>query len=147
MIKVALAFLTAAVLTLGSAASALAAQPFPVNFHNFPLSAKDSSRSGTVLSSTGTLSLASTGLGGPYAYTDPFANVNSDAVDGSGQYTFGTWTSAAYATSFPFYELVASWNANTPAGTWIQVEVQPRLDDGHLAKWYILGRWAYGDSD
>jgi hypothetical protein len=25
--------------------------------------------------------------------------------------------------------------------------MQPRLDDGHWAKWYILGRWAYGDSD
>src|SRR5215212_3730901 len=102
MIKVALAFLTAAVLTVGSAASALAAQPFPVNFQNFPLSAKDSSRSGTVLSSSGTLSLASTGLGGPYAYVDPSANANSDGVDGSGQYMFGTWTSGVYAPSFPF---------------------------------------------
>jgi hypothetical protein len=147
MIKVALALLTAAVLTLGSAASALAAQPFPVNFQNFPLTAKDSSRSGTVLSSSGALTLASSGLSGPYAYTDPAADANSDGVDGSGQYMFGTWTSGVYAVSFPFNELVASWNAKTPVGTWIQVEMKPQLDDGHWAKWYVLGRWAYGDSD
>jgi len=24
--------------------------------------------------------------------------------------------------------------------------VQPLLDNGHVAKWYILGRWSYGDS-
>jgi hypothetical protein len=147
MIKVALSFLTAAALALGSAASALAAQPFPVNFQSFRLGAADSSRSGTVLSSSGALSLASSGLSGPYTYTDPFANVNSDDVDGSGRYMFGTWTSGIYAVSFPFNELVASWNATTPVGTWIQVEVKPQLDDGHWAKWYVLGRWAYGDSD
>jgi hypothetical protein len=25
--------------------------------------------------------------------------------------------------------------------------MKPQLDDGHWAKWYVLGRWAYGDSD
>lgn len=133
-------------LVLASAAPALAAQPYPVNFHNFPLNAGDSSSSGTVLSG-GSLSLASTGLGGPYAYTDPYANVNSDGADGSGSYRYGTWTSGVYGTSFAFNQLVASWNATTPPGTWIQVEMKPLLDDGHWAKWYILGRWAYGDSD
>src|SRR5207248_844551 len=50
--------------------------------------------------------------------------------------------------SFPFNELVSSWNANTPVGTWVQSEVLPQFDDGHWAsKWYILGRWSYGDSD
>ena len=47
--------------------------------------------------------------------------------------------------SFGFNELVSSWNANTPSGTWVQVEVQPQLDDGHWAKWYILGRWSSDD--
>ena len=28
----------------------------------------------------------------------------------------------------------------TPDGTWIQVEVQPQIDDRHWAKWYILDR-------
>ena len=36
---------------------------------------------------------------------------------------------------------------DTPNGTWIQVEMQPRMLDGHWAKWYILGRWSSSDSD
>ena len=43
--------------------------------------------------------------------------------------------------NFPFNELVSSWNSKTPPGTWIQSEVRPQLDNGHWAKWYILGRW------
>ena len=136
----------AAGLALAAAAPALAAQPYPVNFKTFALGAADATRSGTVLSG-GSLTLASSGLSGPYTYADPFANYTSDGVDGSGAYSYGTWTSGVYKLSFPFNELVSSWNAGTPAGTWIQVEVKPQLDDGHWAKWYILGRWTYGDSD
>jgi hypothetical protein len=128
---------------LWAASSALAAQPYPLNFHTFDLGG--GTRSGLVYSN-GALSLASSGLGS-FAYTDPYANFDSDGVDGSGLYQSGTWTSDVYPLSFPFTELVSSWNSRTPAGTWIQSEVQPLLDDGHWAKWYILGRWTYGDSD
>jgi hypothetical protein len=134
-----------AVMAFAAAAPAFAAQPYPVNFKLFALNAADSSRNGTVLSG-GSLVLASNGLGS-FAYTDPHANYNADGVDGSGVYTSGTWTSGVYTVGFPFTELVSSWNAQTPAGTWVQVEVKPQLDDGHWAKWYILGRWTYGDSD
>jgi hypothetical protein len=126
--------------------AARAAQPFPLNFKTFALDAADSSRSGTVLSG-GSLTLASSGLDGPYGYADPFADYYADGVDGSGDYSYGTWTSGVTDLSFPYDELVSSWNARTPGGTWIQIEVRPQLDDGHWAKWYILGRWAYGDSD
>jgi hypothetical protein len=69
-------------------------------------------------------------------------------VDGSGRYDSGTWTSDWTPLNFAFNELVSSWNSNTPPGTWIQSEVLPKFDDGHVAnKWYILGRWSYGDSD
>jgi hypothetical protein len=135
-----------AALGLTAAAPALAAQPYPINFKNFSLSAADSSQSGTVLSG-GSLVLAPTGLSGPLDYVDPFANYFGDGADGSGAYDYGTWTSGVTNLSFPFNELVSSWNANTPAGTWAQVEMRPQLQDGHWAKWYILGRWAYGDSD
>src|SRR5205823_2824711 len=126
-----------------SATPAIAAQPFPVNYKTFSLGASDAALSGTIFGHVA-LTLASRGLG-TFAYTDPFANVNGDDVDGSGTYQSGTWTSAP-TSLFPFNELVSSWNAKTPDGTWIQVEVQPQIDDGHWAKWYILGRWAYGDS-
>ena len=57
------------------------------------------------------------------------------------------WTSDWTPLNFPFTELVSSWNSKTPSGTWIQSEVQPKLDNGIEAKWYKLGRWSYGDSD
>ncbi len=134
----------AAVTSLVAASNALAKQPYPLNFKTFDLSGGTSSG---LTYSGGALQLASTGLTGGYSYTDPYANYYGDGANGSGTYEYGTWTSAPTNLSFPFNELVSSWNAKTPAGTWIQVEMQPQLDDGHWAKWYILGRWAYGDSD
>jgi hypothetical protein len=131
-------------LALIGSTPALASQPYPLNYKTFSLGAADATFVGTTFSG-GALKLASNGLS-TFAYTDPFANANGDGVYGSGSYQYGTWTSGA-TTLFPFNELVSSWNAKTPAGTWIQVEVQPQIDDGHWAKWYILGRWAYGDSD
>ena len=131
------------VLAFVGTSPALAAQPYPLNFKTFAFTASDSSRSGTVLTSDGSLQLGAPGLGS-LSYADPFANYSNDRVDGSGQYVSGTWTSGV-TNLFPFNELVASWNATTPDGTWIQVEVQPKLDDGHWAKWYILGRWSSDD--
>jgi hypothetical protein len=131
----------AAVLGLIGTAPALAAQTYPLNFKTF---AFDASGSGTVLTSGGALQLGSSGLGA-LTYADPFVNYSGDGVDGSGTYNSGTWTSGWTPLSFPFNELVSSWNATTPTGTWVQVEVQPQLDDGHVAKWYILGRWSSDD--
>jgi hypothetical protein len=134
----------AAVLGLVGTAPALAAQPYPLNFKTFDFTATDSSRSGTVLTSDGTLQLGAPGLGSLF-YTDPFANYSGDNVDGKGTYVSGTWTSGV-TNVFPFDELVSSWNATTPPGTWIQVEVLPQLLDGHwAAKPYILGRWSSDD--
>jgi hypothetical protein len=125
------------------AAPAVAAQPFPLNYKTFDLSGGTASG---VTYSGGSLKLANSGLGS-FQYSDPFSAVSvlGQPVDGSGTYDSGTWTSDWTPLSFPFTELVSSWNSKTPPGTWIQSEVQPRLDDGHVAKWYILGRWSYGD--
>src|SRR6476469_2887148 len=130
-------------LLLASAAPALAAQPYPLNFHTFDLASGTPSG---VTYSRGAVRLASTGLQ-TQSYADPFTNFAGDGVDGSGSYQYGTWTSPTLPLSFPFNELVSSWNATTPLGTWIQSEVQPQLGDGHWGKWYILGRWASDDSD
>jgi hypothetical protein len=145
MIRQALTTLAAACgLLLATAGSALAAQPYPINFHTFDLTT--GTTSGLTLSG-GSLRLASTGLGS-FAYVDPSANNNGDGVDGSGVYQTGTWTSDVYPVSFTFNELVSSWNSHTPVGTFVQSEVLPQLDDGHWAsKWYVLGRWTANDSD
>jgi hypothetical protein len=145
MIKRALLTVVAAAgLALAASAPALAAQPYPINFENFPLGSY-ASVSGTTVSG-GAVTLAPTGLGS-FTYTDPFADYSGDGADGSGPYQSGTWTGPDTSLSFGFNELVASWNATTPNGTWIQVEMQPKMLDGHWAKWYILGRWSSSDSD
>jgi hypothetical protein len=135
--------LTAATFMLAAVSSASAAQPYPIDFQTYDLSG--GTTSGLVYAK-GALTLASKGLStAPYA--DPFANINGDGVDGSGTYQYGTWTSPVQATSFAFNELVSSWNAITPVGTWVQSEVQPQLDDGHWGTWYVLGRWSSSDAD
>lgn len=59
----------------------------------------------------------------------------------------GTWTSPWYTPGFDASELVASWNARTPAGTWVTVEASARTDSGERTAWYVLGEWAHGDDD
>ena len=39
-----------------------------------------------------------------------------------------TWTSPVVHAGFDSTELVASWNAETPAGTWVQVEMRGTTD-------------------
>jgi hypothetical protein len=135
--------IAAAAFALVGAAPSMAAQPYPLNYQTFALGSP-ASTSGVVYSNS-SVTLASSGLGS-FFYTDPFSNYSNDGVTGTGNYVSGTWTSPVMPLSFPFNELVSSWNANTPDGTWIQVRVQPQMDDGHWAKWYILGRWSSSDS-
>ncbi|MEU7798672.1 peptidase C39 family protein [Micromonospora arborensis] len=60
---------------------------------------------------------------------------------------YGTWTSPVTRIGFDATELIASWNAETPAGTWIQVEMQGSYTSGDQTPWYVMGRWASGDAD
>ena len=58
----------------------------------------------------------------------------------------GAWTSEWVPVAFAFDELVASWNAETPAGTWIKLEMQAR-GAGRETKFYTMMTWASGDAD
>ena len=132
-------------LALGGAGPAMAVQPYLVNFNNVNFG------NGTLdglTNTNGTLRLASGQLP-TFSYVDPHAAVRvlGEPVNGSGTYVYGTWTSPIYPMSFEFTEVVSSWNSKTSPGTWIQSEVKPQLHNGRWAKWYILGRWAYNDSD
>lgn len=57
-------------------------------------------------------------------------------------YDYARWTSPVHPTRFGATQIVPSWNADTPAGTWIRVDLR-----GPGTDWYVMGRWAYGDSD
>ena len=76
----------------------------------------------------------------PFSYTDPFGD------SGARTYDSGTWTSPVKQLDFGATEAVASWNARTPTGTWLQVQMRGRrANDPGWTKWYIMGRWASGD--
>jgi len=88
---------------------------------------------------TGGLTLSTTEPLASGVYTDAFATPGPREIS----YQSGTWTSAPIA-SFAFDELVASWNAATPDGTWITVEMRG-IGAGRTTKWYVLQFWASGD--
>ncbi|MFJ6570201.1 peptidase C39 family protein [Streptomyces sp. NPDC091292] len=73
-------------------------------------------------------------------YTDP----HTGAV---ATWEYATWTSPAHRLAVPSTEVIASWNAHTPAGTWLQVELSGTYSDGTDTPWYVMGRWAAGDQD
>jgi Peptidase_C39 like family len=62
-------------------------------------------------------------------------------------YEYGRWTSPRYSQHFGATQLIASWNATTPAGTWLQVEMRGQASTGARTGWYVMGQWASGDSD
>ena len=76
-----------------------------------------------------------------HAFALPKTGVMFDNTPG------GVWTSPWFQTGFGFTELVSSWNADTPAGTWIQIDMRATTDRGTTTKWYTMGRWAFGDGD
>ncbi|MEU0131839.1 peptidase C39 family protein [Streptomyces sp. NPDC006289] len=73
-------------------------------------------------------------------YTDPHTGK-------TGTWEYGTWTSPVHRSDVPATEVIASWNAHTPQGTWIQIELRGRYTDGTDTPWYVMGRWASGDTD
>ncbi|MFJ6606414.1 peptidase C39 family protein [Streptomyces lydicus] len=60
---------------------------------------------------------------------------------------YATWTSPVHTPAVPATEVVASWNAHTPPGTWITVELGGSYSDGSRTPWYVMGRWTAGDGD
>ncbi len=123
-------------LVVTGSAPAAAKQPYQVELESFAFA--DGTNAGTA-ESGGALTLASTGLASA-PYTDPHGY-------GTKTYQSGSWTSAWHDPGFAFSQAVPSWNATTPAQTWIQVELRARTQDARETKWYVLGRWASGDVD
>ncbi|MBO1283272.1 peptidase C39 family protein [Streptomyces albidoflavus] len=73
-------------------------------------------------------------------YADPHTGTTA-------AWEYATWTSPLHRSKVPATELIASWNARTPAGTWLQIEAEGVYADGARTPWYVLGRWASGDQD
>ncbi|MGA5137791.1 peptidase C39 family protein, partial [Streptomyces azureus] len=73
-------------------------------------------------------------------YTDPHTGATA-------RWEYGTWTSPVHRLAVPATEAIVSWNAHTPAGTWLQAEIKAAYTDGTSTPWYVMGRWAAGDQD
>jgi Peptidase_C39 like family len=76
---------------------------------------------------------------GQLSYVDPFTG-------SSQEYEYGTWESPWVSHGFLASQAVASWNADTPSGTWVQVELRGVTSAGTTSKWYVMGRWAADDA-
>lgn len=77
---------------------------------------------------------------GQREYTDPFGY-------GTKTWDYGCWTSPMHPMGFGAKELVASWTADAPPGTWLQVEMRGVTTSGERTGWYVMGRWATMDVD
>lgn len=73
-------------------------------------------------------------------YTDPHKNRTTE-------YEYAAWLSPKVALSFGATELIASWNALTPVGTWVQVNVRGTAADGRVSRWFTLANWTSDDTD
>jgi hypothetical protein len=103
-------------------------------------------RAGVDLTADGRLQLAPASAA---TETDPYA---AGTYYGHNFYTGGTYlvgeaTSPEVAAAFNFREAIASWNAETPAGTWIETLIRVNLS-GRWTTWYNAGprgtTWASG---
>jgi hypothetical protein len=137
MIRSALA-LAAALAALGAPGTALAAQPVPLSYHAWT--------SSTDFASGSFAGTATTKAGGGITLGSGTTRVTyTDRNYGDVAAVAGTWTSPVFDPGLAFSELVSSWNADTPSGTWLQVEMRGLTDKGTWTKYYVMGRWAYGD--
>ncbi len=71
----------------------------------------------------------------------PYSGFDSSGSYNGGDYYWGWMTSPVYETT-PFFDtLVPSWEATTPTGTWMELEVRAR-SEGSWTPWFDMGVWA-----
>jgi hypothetical protein len=97
-------------------------------------------RSGVALAADGSLQFnAQTAVAG----TDPYApgTYNGGNFYNGGSFRVGEALSPIMSAGFGFREAIASWEAETPTGTWIETQIRAQVG-GVWTKWYNLGVWA-----
>ncbi|CAN5890596.1 peptidase C39 family protein [soil metagenome] len=71
-------------------------------------------------------------------YTDPYGDNKSH------RYAYGSWRSPWKRAAHAYRELVPSWSAKTPVGTFLEVQVRVRTGGGRTGSWDSAGIWAGG---
>lgn len=125
-----------------SSTSHASASPGRVDFHKWTTLADFTSGSGSGVEelSGDRTGIDIAGTVGSLSYKDTYLHTTSS-------YDYATWTSPDYPLGFGATELVSSWNAQTPAGTWLKVEVNATMEDGVQTGWLDMGHWAALDTD
>lgn len=80
--------------------------------------------------------------------TDPFGvgGYNGRNYYNGGSFLVGEADSPVITVNdFNYKEAILSWNADTPPGSWIEVQFRAQYGTG-WSKWYVLGIWASDNS-
>ncbi|OON82034.1 peptidase C39 family protein [Streptomyces tsukubensis] len=131
----------AAVTTTPALAAAGSAAPARTVDNRFWTSARDwrsGAGEGTRVASGARPGVAIAHPAGRTDYLDPHLGTTTT-------WEYARWTGPEHRLTVPATEVIASWNAHTPAGTWVQVELRATYSDGTFSPWYVMGRWASGD--
>ncbi len=75
---------------------------------------------------------------GTLLFDHPAAKTEYDGVT----YETAGWTGPMAGAGFPATELIPSWTADTPGGSFIRVEMQCVTLSGTTTAWYNLGNWS-----
>jgi hypothetical protein len=75
--------------------------------------------------------------------TDPYSpgGYNGHNYYNGASFYVGEATSPEIEAKFGFKEAIVSWNADTPAGAWIEIQLRTRIAS-RWTKWYSMGIWA-----
>lgn len=83
---------------------------------------------------------------GTLTYADPYGEQPPRPV----AYEWSAWVSPQVETGFAATELVPSWNAHTPADSWLLVEARTAHEQGaarRWTRWFTLAYWADSDRE
>src|SRR5215213_5431398 len=99
---------------------------------------------GVKLNANGALEIDPANAG---AGSDPYAagTYNGGNYYNGGTFVVGEATSPEITTPFNYTEAIASWNASTPTGSWVEIQFRAQYGT-RWSKWYVLGIWASDDS-
>lgn len=81
--------------------------------------------------------------GQAWSGTDPYGpgGYYGGTYYNGGAFVQGEATSPVITSAFGFREAIASWEATTPTGTWVETLIRVQVS-GAWTKWYSLGVWA-----
>lgn len=84
---------------------------------------------------------------GAYARRDPYPASGYHGHDyfNGGDFLIGEAVSPIVRPGFGFSQLIPSWNAATPAGTWLEIALRARIGP-HWTRWFVVAVWAAGDT-